>query len=239
MMMMSYVVVAFNVIMTSTAPMMSSVDGFAFGAMSFSASSRRSFDHRRHHLLYLSDQPSDTSSDPYYDVVDDDANVVVTVDSEDFVPSDNDVLVTSILDLVPVSMVAGSSSVSDEKRAEINEALLKLEALNPTPQPALSPLLNGIWELKYAGNYATQGAIMSPTRQIALFLYSGTLQRNDTCSLSSRDWVPLSRRLLILLLLLLLLLLRAFNSIGIRLATSTSISLSELLVKSYPCLPYL
>ena len=150
------------------------VNGFAVPPV-VSSSSQRQIALSSPWKLRLSDQPSDTSSDPYYEQVEDetDGDVVVTVDSEEFVPSDNDVLVTSILDLIPVSLA--SSTMPDEKRAEINEAILKLEALNPTPQPAYSPLLNGIWELKYAGNYATEGAVMSPTRQIALFVYSGTL----------------------------------------------------------------
>ena len=150
------------------------VNGFAVPPV-VSSSSQRQITLSAPWRLRLSDQPSDTSSDPYYEQMEDetDGDVVVTVDSEDFVPSDNDVLVTSILDLIPVSLA--SSTMPDEKRAEINEAILKLEALNPTPQPAYSPLLNGIWELKYAGNYATEGAVMSPTRQIALFVYSGTL----------------------------------------------------------------
>lgn len=45
--------------------------------------------------------------------------------------------------------------------------------MNPTEDPALSPLLNGVWSLKYAGGYDSEWALNSPTRQIALFLYSG------------------------------------------------------------------
>jgi hypothetical protein len=90
--------------------------------------------------LRLSDEPSDTSSDYFYD---DDDTVVMTVESESFSPTDAEVMVTSVLDLIP-SLVA---SASEEQRAEINEALLKLEALNPTSKPAVSPLLNGVWEL--------------------------------------------------------------------------------------------
>ena len=111
------------------------------------------------------DSPSDTSSDPYYD--DDE---IVTVESEEFTPSESEVLVTSVLDLVPSEI---GLAPSEEKRAEINEVLLKLEALNPTPQPANSPLLNGVWELNYAGLYSSEGSLLSPTRQLALFLYSG------------------------------------------------------------------
>eukprot|EP00535_Pseudo-nitzschia_heimii_P000816 CAMPEP_0197185020 /NCGR_PEP_ID=MMETSP1423-20130617/11080_1 /TAXON_ID=476441 /ORGANISM="Pseudo-nitzschia heimii, Strain UNC1101" /LENGTH=316 /DNA_ID=CAMNT_0042635983 /DNA_START=79 /DNA_END=1029 /DNA_ORIENTATION=+ len=111
------------------------------------------------------DSPSDTSSDPYYD--DDE---IVTVESEDFTPNESEVLVTSILDLIPTDV---GFAPSEEKRSEINEVLLKLEALNPTSQPANSPLLNGVWELTYAGLYTSKGSLLSPTRQLALFLYSG------------------------------------------------------------------
>jgi hypothetical protein len=117
---------------------------------------------------FLSDQPSDTSSDPYYD---DDDNDVVTVESEDFTPTESETLVTSILDLMPELGVEASETA----RSQINEVLLKLEALNPTNDPALSPLLNGVWELRYAGLYTSDGALgsFSPTRQLALFVYSG------------------------------------------------------------------
>ena len=64
-------------------------------------------------------------------------------------------------------------AISKEVRSKITEALLKLEAMNPTPEPANSPLLNGVWSLKYAGGYDSEWALQSPTRQIALFLYSG------------------------------------------------------------------
>lgn len=111
------------------------------------------------------DSPSDTSSDPFYD--DDE---IVTVESEEFTPSESEVLVSSVLDLIPTSV---GLAPSEEKRAEINEVLLKLEALNPTSQPAMSPLLNGIWVLNYAGLYSSEGSLTSPTRQLALFLYSG------------------------------------------------------------------
>ena len=110
------------------------------------------------------DSPSDTSSDPFYD--DDE----IVVESEDFTPTESEALVTSVLDLIPTSV---GLAPSEEKRAEINEILLKLESLNPTPQPATSPLLNGVWELSYAGLYSSEGSLTSPTRQLALFLYSG------------------------------------------------------------------
>lgn len=45
--------------------------------------------------------------------------------------------------------------------------------MNPTEDPTSSPLLNGVWALKYSGGYDNEWALNSPTRQIALFLYSG------------------------------------------------------------------
>ena len=65
------------------------------------------------------------------------------------------------------------TTVSPEQRSAINEALYKLEALNPTDSPAASPLLNGVWELRYCGGYTDEWALPSPTRQAALFLYDG------------------------------------------------------------------
>jgi hypothetical protein len=65
-----------------------------------------------------------------------------------------------------------SSDISASDRASINESILRLEALNPTKDPAYSPLINGVWTLKYAGGYS-ESKIPSPTRDLALFLYSG------------------------------------------------------------------
>jgi hypothetical protein len=119
-------------------------------------------------LPSLFSEPSDTSSDNneemyiYEDAVD-------TV-SQSYEPSAGESAVSSIMDLMPSQL---SGDVSDETRSAINEALLKLERLNPTADPAVSPLLNGVWELKYVGGYATDWALPSPTRQLALFLYSG------------------------------------------------------------------
>jgi len=101
-----------------------------------------------------------------------DDEVVTTQSEDEFAapPSESEVVVTSLMDLIPSSV---GLAPSEEKRADINEALLKLEALNPTPEPATSVLLNGVWELSYAGLYSSNGALPSPTRQVALFLYSG------------------------------------------------------------------
>ena len=101
-------------------------------------------------VLRMSDDefPSDTSSDG-----------VVTVESEPFEPTESEALVTSIMDQLP-----GIGEVSAETRATINEALLKLEAMNPTDDPANSPLVNGVWELRYAAGYTAEWTLPSPTR---------------------------------------------------------------------------
>lgn len=108
-------------------------------------------------------EPSDTSSD-YYD------DVVVDIEGETYAPTTpEETVFTNVMDLMPDAL----AQVSNEKRAAINEALYKLERLNPTKDPTLSPLLNGIWELRYVGGYSEEFALSSPTRQLALFLYSG------------------------------------------------------------------
>jgi hypothetical protein len=54
---------------------------------------------------------------------------------------------------------------------EVNEAILALSQVSPTPMPARSPLLNGKWELQYAGTPGS-GFLQSPTRMFALALYT-------------------------------------------------------------------
>lgn len=97
-------------------------------------------------------EPSDTSSD------DPD---ILTVDNEPYTPTDEEALVNNVLDQLSTGL---AGELSSETRSAINEALLKLEALNPTENPTMSPLLNGVWELKYAGGYASDWALPSPTR---------------------------------------------------------------------------
>lgn len=103
-------------------------------------------------------EPSDTSSDDF-----------VTVESEPTDLSAEDLLVSNVMDLMPEVL----GEVSSETRSAINEAIYKLEAVNPTPEPTMSSLLNGVWELRYVGGYDGTWALSSPTRQLALFLYSG------------------------------------------------------------------
>lgn len=110
------------------------------------------------------DFPSDSSSEDHY-------TTAIDAESEPYDPSEAESVVNTVLDdLLPADP---SLEVSPETRAEINEALLALEQLNPTNDPAYSPLLNGVWTLRYSGGYANDWALPSPTRQLALFLYSG------------------------------------------------------------------
>ena len=57
-------------------------------------------------------------------------------------------------------------------RVAVNEVLSQLEQLNPTPAPAVSPLLCGDWDFKYVGTISP-GPVPSPTREIALLFYAG------------------------------------------------------------------
>ena len=100
--------------------------------------------------LFMS-EPSDTSSD---------SEDVLTIDSEPYIPTESEALVTSVLN----KLNGLSADVSTEARSAINEALLKLESMNPTDNPTMSPLLNGVWELRYAAGYASDWALQSPTR---------------------------------------------------------------------------
>ncbi|KAL7465252.1 hypothetical protein ACHAXS_005580 [Conticribra weissflogii] len=114
---------------------------------------------------YDDSYPSDSSEDTHFTV---DEN---TIEVENKPSSAAESLVSSIMDYLPSSL-ASSGSVTPSDRASINEAILKLEALNPTEDPVYSPLLNGVWTLRYAGGYSDP-KIPSPTRDLALFLYSG------------------------------------------------------------------
>jgi len=117
--------------------------------------------HALHKPLFMSDdQPSDSSSE-----------FTVDVESDEYTPtSESGVAAMGLLDDLPSSL---SGDIDNDVRTRINEELIKLEALNPTENPAMSNLLNGVWTLRYSGGYTSDWALPSPTRQIALFLYSG------------------------------------------------------------------
>lgn len=109
-----------------------------------SISSRIERDVSSHGFLQMS-EPSDTSGDDLFEYQD-----VVNVESEEYEPTQSEALVSNVMDLMPSLL----EQVSSETRAAINEALYKLEGLNPTKEsPTVSPLLNGIWSLRYVGGY--------------------------------------------------------------------------------------
>jgi len=112
------------------------------------------------------DYPSDSSSEEHYET----DKKAVDVETEG--PNEVEAQVDSVFDLLPADLAA-IDSMGSAKRADINEALLRLERMNPTEEAAFSPLLNGVWALRYAGGYSNEWALPSPTRQLALFLYSG------------------------------------------------------------------
>jgi hypothetical protein len=117
---------------------------------------------------YDDSYPSDSAEDSHFTV---DKAEESTIDVDNKPSTESESVVSSIMDYLPSSL-ASSGEISPSDRASINEAILKLEALNPTPDPAYSPLINGVWTLRYAGGYS-EPKIPSPTRDLALFLYSG------------------------------------------------------------------
>ena len=62
-------------------------------------------------------------------------------------------------------------TLDDATRALVNELILALERSEPTPSPASSSLLNGVWQLQLPGALG-KGFFDSPTRELALLLYS-------------------------------------------------------------------
>mmetsp|Transcript_26726 Transcript_26726/g.50666 ORF Transcript_26726/g.50666 Transcript_26726/m.50666 type:complete len:290 (+) Transcript_26726:169-1038(+) len=116
--------------------------------------------------------PSDSSEDPHFTVEESPSTAEDdTIDVENKPSTASESVVSSIMDYLP-STLGSSGEISSEDRAAINEAILKLEALNPTEDPVYSSAINGVWTLRYAGGYS-ESKIPSPTRDLALFLYSG------------------------------------------------------------------
>merc|ERR1719203_1877718 len=70
-----------------------------------------------------------------------------------------------------LSITLDGLAVDQARRTDVNEMLVQLESTNPTGEPARSPLLNGVWQLNFAGAPGP-GLIDSPTRELALALYS-------------------------------------------------------------------
>lgn len=66
-------------------------------------------------------------------------------------------------------------------RGRVDEAIVRLERMNSNEEPVYSPELDGTWVVKYAGSYAP-GLLSSPTRELALFLYSGGFSLGNALS---------------------------------------------------------
>lgn len=67
-----------------------------------------------------------------------------------------------------------STAPSADKQMEVNELIVALSSANDTPEPARSSLLNGKWDVIFAGAPG-QGLADSPTRLLALALYAAPL----------------------------------------------------------------
>ena len=79
---------------------------------------------------------------------------------------------TAIKDELLSKIIDGlSEEATVASRPVVNELVLQLERFNPTEAPARSNLLNGVWELQYAGGLQS-GLVDSPTRELALAIYS-------------------------------------------------------------------
>ena len=84
--------------------------------------------------------PSDSSDDSHFSVEDE-----TTIDVDNKPSSAAEATVSSLMDYLPSSVTSGP--ITAEDRASINEAILRLEALNPTEDPVYSTELNGVWNL--------------------------------------------------------------------------------------------
>lgn len=75
-------------------------------------------------------------------------------------------------ELFSLLLEPGPLSGAFSRQDEVNEVVLALSAVSPTPKPTGSNLLNGCWEVRYAGAPGS-GLFDSPTRPLALALYMG------------------------------------------------------------------
>jgi hypothetical protein len=88
-------------------------------------------------VLFMADyddsSPSDSSDDSQFTIVTTVAASTIDVDNKPSTASES--VVSTIMDYLPSSL-ATSGQISASDRASINEAILRLEALNPTKDPA-------------------------------------------------------------------------------------------------------
>jgi len=90
-----------------------------------------------------------------------------------------------------LSLLLDGLGMAADKRAEVSEVLLRVESANPTPEPSQSLLFNGVWELRYAGAPGP-GLIDSPTRELALALYTTGFSAGGLISFLSKLPAPLA-----------------------------------------------
>jgi len=90
-----------------------------------------------------------------------------------------------------ISMLLDGLAISSERRADVSEQLLLLERTNPTPKPTTSSLLNGVWELKFAGAPGP-GLLDSPTRELALAIYATGYSAGSLLQLLDKLPTPIS-----------------------------------------------
>jgi hypothetical protein len=94
-------------------------------------------------------------------------------------------MISKLFELLPNPSFIRNLEKDETTRSTMNELIVKLEkrmSTSPTTSTGTSsslswttsPLLNGVWELRYVGGYTPKAPFnISPTRQLALFLYSG------------------------------------------------------------------
>lgn len=97
-----------------------------------------------------SSAPSDSASgEPDFKEFGYGASASTALTEEEIAANISESLVNKVLATLPSDF----GEVSPTTQASINELLFTLEALNPTKSPALSPMVNGVWELRYSGGY--------------------------------------------------------------------------------------
>jgi hypothetical protein len=151
--------------------MVSSIDGFSTTPPPFSGSNPSTRRPARHHNTVhhrrsttssnplFSSAPSDSASDEpdfsafgYGSSAAAGSSAAGVLEEETAAAAER--LVNQVLQSLPSDLFA--EPVSSGTQATINEILYTLEALNPTKSPALSPLVNGVWELRYSGGYTDE-----------------------------------------------------------------------------------
>lgn len=92
--------------------------------------------------------------------------------------------------LLSLTSGAATTALDDGTRAQVNEIILELERSSPTPQPTQSSLLNGVWTIQLPGALGP-GLVDSPTRELALALYSTAYSPGNLLQLLGKLPTPL------------------------------------------------